>query len=130
MRSMRSVLLATAITASALQPSSVPPHLPPLDRALPPRVEAIYRAVAPRVDAKSAMQVVTTMAPLWRLAGNPQFDQSLDLIDARLRAAGIATRFDTIPSTSQGWELRDAELRLDGPDGAIVLSKAQDRVPL
>jgi hypothetical protein len=93
-------------------------------------VEAIYRAIAPRVDAKAAMQVVTTIAPLWRLAGNPQFDQSLDLIDTRLRAAGIATRFDTIPSTSQGWEQRDAELRLDGPDGEIVLSKARDRVPL
>ena len=70
------------------------------------------------------------MAPLWRLAGNPQFDQSLEWIDARLTTAGIATHYDTIASASRGWEMRDAELRLDGPDGEVVLSKAQDRVPL
>lgn len=126
-------------TAPAAPPSAaqstpaggaVGPHLPPLDRVLPPRAEAIYAAVAPRVDSSAALNVVTTIAPLWRLAGNPQFDQSLDLVDRRLRAAGITTRFDTIPSTSQGWEMRDAVLRLDGASGEIVLSRAQDRVPL
>jgi aminopeptidase YwaD len=109
---------------------SVSPHLPPLDRVLPPKAERIYGAVAVRIDASAAMDVVTKMAPLWRIAGNPQFDQSLEWIDARLRAAGIATRYDTIPSTSQGWEQRDATLRLDGPAGEIVLSVSQDRVPL
>ena len=76
------------------------------------------------------MALVTPMAPLWRLAGNPQFDQSLEWIDAPLKAAGIATRYDTIASPSQGWEMRDAVLRLDGPAGEVVLSRAQDRVPL
>ena len=76
------------------------------------------------------MDLVTRMAPLWRLAGNPQFDQSLEWIDAQLTAAGIATHYETIASASRGWEMRDAELRLDGPDGEVVLSKAQDRVPL
>ena len=108
----------------------MPLHLPPLDRALPPRAEAIYRAVEPRVDRDAAMAVVTPMAPLWRLAGNPQFDQSLESIAAPLTAAGIATRYDTIASSSQGWEMRDAVLRLDGPAGEVVLSRAQDRVPL
>ncbi|MGE0463485.1 MAG: M28 family peptidase, partial [Vicinamibacterales bacterium] len=122
-----STLLALSGTAAA-QPSA--PHLPPLDRDLPRRAEAIYRAVAPRVDATVAMEVVTRMAPLWRLAGNPQFDQSLEWIDERLKAAGIATRYDTIPSNSQGWEMREAVLRLDGPGGEVVLSREQDRVPL
>ena len=76
------------------------------------------------------MDLVTRMAPLWRLAGNPQFDQSLEWIEAQLTAAGIATHYDAIESASRGWEMRDAELRLDGPDGEVVLSKAQDRVPL
>ena len=70
------------------------------------------------------------MAPLWRLAGNPQFDQSLEWIEASLKAGGVATRYDTIASPSQGWEMRDAVLRLDGPAGEIVLSREQDRVPL
>ena len=121
------VVLLAGITASA-QPA--PPHQPPLDRSLPKRAEAIYSAVAPRVDQQAAMDLVTRMAPLWRLAGNPDFDQSLEWIAARLAAADIVTRYDTIPSTSQGWEMRDAVLRLDSADGEVVLSRRQDRVPL
>ncbi len=120
------LLLLTCATAGA-QPA---PHLPPLDRALPKRAEAIYRAVAPRVDVEGAMDIVSRMAPLWRLAGNPQFDLSLEWIDQRLQSAGIATRYDVIPSNSQGWEMREAVLRLDGPEGEVVLSREQDRVPL
>lgn len=120
-------LLAGATTLGA---QSVPPHLPPLDRVLPPRAEAIYEAVSPRVDTDAAMAVVQLMAPLWRLAGNPQFDQALGWIEARLSDAGIATRYDTIQSTSQGWEMREAVVRLDGPAGEVVLSRAQDRLPL
>jgi hypothetical protein len=122
--------LCAALAAAALQAQSAPPHLPTLDTALPPRAEAIYRVLAPRVDASAAMNLVTRMAPLWRLAGNPDFDRSLDWIEERLTAAGIRTRYDTIPSTSQGWEMRDAVLRLDSEDGEVVLSRAQDRVPL
>ena len=114
------VVLLAGITASA-QPA--PPHQPPLDRSLPKRAEAIYSAVAPRVDQQAAMDLVTRMAPLWRLAGNPDFDQSLEWIAARLAAADIVTRYDTIPSTSQGWEMRDAVLRLDSADGEVVLSR-------
>lgn len=122
--------MALATVAAITQPAGERLHLPPLDRSLPPRVETIYRAVAPRVDQATALDITAKLAPLWRLAGNPQFDQSLEWIDARLAAAGIPTRYDTIPSTSQGWEQRDAVLRLDGPTGEVVLSVAQDRVPL
>ena len=128
MRGATTVLLMASGMALAAQ--TAPPHLPPLDRALPPRAEAIFRALEPRVDGEAAMTLVTEMAPLWRLAGNPQFDQSLAWVEASLKAAGVATRYDTIPSTSQGWEMRDAVLRLDGPEGEVVLSRAQDRVPL
>ena len=121
------VLFLASLTTSA-QPA--PPHLPPLDRSLPRRGEAIYKAIAPRVDHDVAMDLVTRMAPLWRLAGNQAFDQSLEWIQARLTTAGITTRTDTIASNSHGWDMRDAVLRLDGPEGEIVLSRAQDRVPL
>lgn len=102
----------------------------PAAAQIPPKAERIYRAVAPRVDEAAAMELVTKMAPLWRLAGNPDFDRSLEWIQASLTAAGIATRMDTITSTSQGWEMREAELRLDSSAGEVVLSRAQDRVPL
>jgi aminopeptidase YwaD len=128
MRRASCVLLLASV--AALEAQSVPRHLPPLDRALPPRAEAIFRAVEPRVDRDAAMAIVTPMASLWRVAGNPQFDQSLESIAAPLTAAGIATRYETITSSSQGWEMRDAVLRLDGPAGEVVLSRVQDRVPL
>ena len=127
---MRYLVVALLLSCTNVAAQSAPPHLPPLDKVLPKRAEAIYRAVAPRVETEAAMDLVTRMAPLWRLAGNPQFDQSLEWIDAQLTAAGIATHYDTIASASRGWEMRDAVLRLDGPDGEVVLSKAQDRVPL
>lgn len=127
---MRRVIAVLFMCTCLLAAQTVPAHLPPLDRSLPPRAETIYRAVEPRVDRDAAMRLVTRMAPLWRLAGNPQFDQSLEWIEASLKAAGINTRYDVIPSTSQGWDMRDAVLRLDGPGGEIVLSREQDRVPL
>lgn len=123
-------IAALALATVAGRGQTAAPHLPPLDRALPPRAEAIHGVVAPRVDRDLALALVTRIAPTWRLAGNPAFDDALAAIDAPLRAAGISTRFDTIPSTSQGWEMRDAVLRLDGPGGEIVLSRQQDRVPL
>lgn len=127
---MRTLLAALVLSAVTLQAQSAPPHLPPLDRSLPRRAEATYRAVAARVDDQVAMTLVTRIAPWWRLAGNPRFDDALELVQAPLAAAGIATHYDTIPSTSQGWEMREAVLRLDGPDGEVVLSREQDRVPL
>ncbi|MFN7978715.1 MAG: M28 family peptidase [Vicinamibacterales bacterium] len=128
MRFATCTLLMTLAVPAAAQ--SVPPHLPPLDRALPSRVETIYQAVSPRVDRDLAFDLTSRIAPLWRLAGNPAFDQSLDWIDQRLRAGGLATHYETIESSSQGWEMRDAVVRLDRADGEVVLSKAQDRVPL
>lgn len=123
-------VLTAVLTSTAAWAQAVPPHLPPLDRALPKRVEAVYRAVAPRVDAGPAMDLVSKMALLWRVAGNVHFDQSLEWIDEQLTAAGIVTRYDVIESPSQGWDMRDAALRLDGPDGELVLSCAQDGLPL
>jgi aminopeptidase YwaD len=129
-RRMARVLFALVIATAALSAQTAPPHLPPLDRWLPGKAETIYTAVAARVDENAAMELVTQMAPLWRLAGNPDFDRSLEWIQARLTTAGIANRTDTIPSTSQGWEMREAVLRLGDAAGEIVLSREQDRVPL
>ncbi len=80
---------------SAARHAQVAPHLPPLDRALPPRAESIYGQLATATDAKVAMDVVTFMAPLWRLAGNPAFEQSQQLIFDRLAAAGLQPQYET-----------------------------------
>ncbi len=107
-----------------------PPHLPPLDRALPPVAEGIYTALAPRVDAEVAMATVRVMAPLWRLAGNPAFDQSQQYMFDRLAAAGMAPRFETFADSSQGWEQQVGTLRLGGPAGEVLLSRETHRVAL
>ena len=107
-----------------------PLHLPPLDRALPPRAEAVYSAISTRVDRQPAMDVVTMMAPLWRLPGNPAFDQSKKFIHDRLVAAGLAPRFETLPDSTNGWEYVRGTLRLGGPSGDILLSRETHRVAL
>ena len=88
----------------------------------------------PRIDTRVAMEMVTFMAPLWRLAGNPAYDQ-LD------RLHRLATRLD------EGWTWRlarrvrtrtaaaggsssAARWRIESAAAEIVLSREQDRVAL
>ena len=118
------LLLSVMLTAQA------PPHLPPLDQALPPVAEGIYRSVAPRVDADVAMATVRMMAPTWRLAGNPAFEQSQQYLFDRLAAAGLSPRFETFADSSTGWEQVTGTLRLGGPAGEVVLSRDRHRVAL
>jgi hypothetical protein len=126
------VLSGAVVAAQGAPPvvSAVEPHLPALDRVLPPRAEAVYVAIAPRVDQSVAMDVVTIMAPLWRLAGNPGFDRSQQVIFEKLSAAGLAPRYETIPDSGQGWEHVRGTVRLGGPAGEPVLSRETDRVAL
>ncbi len=106
------------------------PHLPPLDRALPPVAERIYTALAPRVDAEVAMATVRTMAPMWRLAGNPAFEQSQQYIFDRLAAAGLSPRYEAFADSATGWEQRTGTVRLGGPGGEVLLSRETHRVAL
>jgi aminopeptidase YwaD len=131
---MRKLLLAGGVAcclAAALPAAAqVAPHLPPLDRSLPPRAETIYRAVEPRVDDKVAMQFVFTMAPLWRLAGNPAFERSQQWIFDRLAGAGLQPKYETFANSNGGWEHAKATVRLGGPSGEIVTSQDLHRVAL
>jgi len=119
-------LLALGIPANA----QVAPHLPPLDRALPPRAETIYQQLADRVDAKVAMDVVMFMAPMWRLPGNPAFEQSQQFVFDRLVTAGLQPRYETYADGGQGWEYVRGSVRLGGPAGEVLLSKETHRVDL
>ena len=110
--------------------AQVAPHLPPLDRQLPPRAETTYQRLADRVDARVAMDVVTFMAPLWRLAGNPAFEASQQFIFERLAAAGFQPNYETYPNSGQGWEYLRGSLRLGGSGGEVLLSKETHRVDL
>jgi aminopeptidase YwaD len=128
------VLLVVVATAVATERAAIVRqpalHLPPLDRVLPARVEAIYGAVAPRVDTTVAMETVTFMAPLWRLAGNPDYDRSIDFVAQRLAAAGLAHWTETYAHSGQGWEHQRGTLAIAGDDGGPVLSREQDRLAL
>ena len=119
------ILLLTAVVGAQSAP-----HLPPLDRALPPAAEIIYQAMAARVDAEVAMATVRQMAPLWRLAGNPAFEESQQYIFDRLAAAGLAPHYESFTDASTGWEQRTGTLRLGGATGEVLLSRENDRVAL
>ena len=106
------------------------PHLPALDRSLPPRAETIYQELARRVDAKVAMDVATFMAPMWRLAGNPAFEQSQQQIFDRLAAAGLSPTYESFPNSGMGWEHVRGTLRLGGALGEVLLSRETHRVAL
>jgi len=121
---------ALVLLLSATLTAQVPPHLPPLDRALPPVVDRIYEAMVPRVDAEVAMATVRMMAPLWRLAGNPAFEQSQQYLFDRLVAGGLSPRYETFTDTATGWEHRTGTVRLGGSTGEVLLSRETHRVAL
>lgn len=126
------ILLVALCYACLPLPASAqaPPHLPPLDRSLPPRAEHIYEQLANRVDARVAMDVVTYIAPLWRLAGNPAFNQSQQLIFDRLAAAGMKPTYETFTNADGGWSYAKGTLRLGGPAGEVVLSRETHHIAL
>ena len=82
------------------------------------------------MDAKVAMDIVTFMAPLWRLAGNPAFDRSQQQIFDRLAAAGLQPAFETFANGNGGWEHTKGTLRLGGPAGEVLLSRETHGVAL
>jgi aminopeptidase YwaD len=90
----------------------------------------IYQELARRVDAKVAMDVATFMAPMWRLAGNPAFEQSQQQIFDRLAAAGLAPTYESFPNSGMGWEQVQGTLRLGGARGEVLLSRETHRVAL
>ena len=77
-----------------------------------------------------AMEAVSFMAPLWRLAGNPSYDRSIDFIAERLLTRGMKTRVERYENSGQGWEHERGTLSLEGQGGEPVLSREQDRVAL
>jgi hypothetical protein len=76
------------------------------------------------------MEVATFMAPLWRLAGNPAFEQSQQQIFDRLSAAGLSPRYESFPNSGMGWEQVRGTLRLGGATGEVLLSRETHRVAL
>jgi hypothetical protein len=124
------IAAAGLLSAAAASREQAALHLPPLDRVLPPRAEAIYRAIAPRIDRDVAMETVKFMAPRWRLAGNPAYDQSIDFIAARLAKGGVTHRVDRYEHSGQGWEQQRGTLSLAGQSDEPVLSHERERLAL
>lgn len=127
---MHRLLVFALLSVAVAAQDPGPWHLPPLDRHLPPRAEAIYGAMATRVDASVAMAAVQFMAPLWRLAGNPDYNASLDFIAARLATGGVTHRVVSYDNRGYGWAHRRGTLSIEGDAAGPVLSREQDRVAL
>jgi aminopeptidase YwaD len=119
--------LSTFATSAQQSPAH---HLPPLDRVLPSRAEAIYAVLNAAIDPRVAVETVTFMSPLWRLAGNPEYDRSLDFVRQRLSTASMDVRVEEFENSGHGWEQQSGTLRIDGPTGEVVLSRERDRVAL
>ena len=118
------------VSESAAQARVEGLHLPALDRVLPPRADGIYQQLAARVDPAVAMDTARMMAPLWRLAGNPAFEQSQQFVFDRLAAAGLAPRYETFTNSGMGWEQHRGTLRLGSATGEVVLSRDTHGVAL
>jgi aminopeptidase YwaD len=146
---MSRLAIAFVVASVGVLGQDAPLHLPPLDRVLPPRAEVIYQVIAPRIDTRVAMDAVTFMAPLWRLAGNPDYDRSIDFVADRLVKSGFVRaggsggaggaaatgavgtlRIDTFENSGHGWEQQRATLSIDGDKRQVVLSREQDRLAL
>ncbi len=76
------------------------------------------------------MDVATFMAPLWRLAGNPAYEESQQQIFDRLAVAGLSPRYESFANAGMGWEQIKGTVRLGGAGGEVILSREQDRVAL
>lgn len=93
-------------------------------------METIYQELARRVDAKVAMEVATFMAPMWRVAGNPAFEQSQQHMFDRLAAAGLRPHYESFPNSGMGWEQVRGTVRLGSATGEVLLSREVHRVAL
>jgi len=119
------------------------------DRRLPTSVERTYLALSKTLSGPAAMEVVTFMAKYWRLAGNPGFEASQELIAQRLAAAGFTVVpsaaeaqprtsgsrptpagylwYEEFPNTGAGWEPVSARMSLveGAAAGEVLLDSAR-----
>lgn len=140
----RSALLASALgallTLSLWSPgphAQEPERFQPPELPLPPSAERAYRAMTTRVNPLAAMATVRYMDQFWRVAGNPGYNNSIDYIRERLRAAG----FEDTPKegrprirvdewgTTRGWDYQAGTVAV-ADDGEVILSRLRDRVSL
>ncbi len=111
----------------------------PLQSSLPPGAERAYRALSAAVRPADAFDVVTFMDGRWRIAGNPDYDASIDHIRDRLGASGFSAapgadasmHVEEFDSGRRGWDYRIGTVAFDEPDpGPPLLSRERDRVSL
>ena len=77
------------------------------------------------------MDVATFMAPLWRLAGNPAFEQSQQQIFDRLAAAGLVAALRIVSQQRHGLGTAcEARCGSAGATGEVLLSRETHRVAL
>ena len=130
---LRSLAAAPAVLAAIAALAA------PVQSALPPGAERSYRALSAAVRPADAFDVVTFMDGRWRIAGNPDYDASIDHIRDRLGASGfsaapgadVSMHVEEFDNGRRGWDYRAGTVAFDEPDpGPPLLSRARDRVSL
>ncbi|MGE5361036.1 MAG: M28 family peptidase [Bacteroidales bacterium] len=120
------------------------PSAPALDKRLPPRADHVYTVLAKAFSPDRAMETVDAMSRSgWRLAGNPAYESSQDLVSRSLGEAGFARSsepgsvkgvgsqwYEEYPLTNPAWEPISAKITLDDGTVALDASRAVDRVSL
>ncbi len=105
---------------------------------LPPGAERAYQVMSERVSAAAALDVVAAMDGKWRLAGNPDYNSSIDDLRDRLAAAGFspspgaeaAVHVEEFDSGRPGWSYRVGTVAFDGSAEPPLLSREHDFVSL
>jgi hypothetical protein len=75
------------------------------------------------------MEIVRFMDQYWRIAANPGFNKSIDHVQQRLQAAGLATRIDEFSPRAKGWDYQVGTV-VFADSGEVLLSRERDRVSL
>jgi len=95
-------------------------------------LDALHAIVRAELSGARALETVAYVAPRWRLPGNSGFDESIQHVEQRLRAAGyvhqdsapagarLTYRVERRPMARDTWEPADARLAVVGRDSALL----------
>ena len=125
---MRSALLSLTILAAASAGAQA------RARQVDPQIDRYFQLARAEFSGGTAKTIVAFMSGRQRWPGNTAFDASLDLVIARLRAAGyvredsappsalLTYRVETRPLPRNAWDMIDASLTVVGDQQALLES--------
>src|SRR5262245_24416268 len=109
------VLLLLYVPAARLAAEQAAVAVPRLTNRLAETIDPVIHAVWSRFDADAAMADVRFAAPLWRLAGNADYDAVIDRVRTRLLSSAFpesAVHVESYALDTPAWDHTAATLAL------------------